>query len=181
MGDYRGSRDNDLYSFRSNRTGLVATYTCSVTGSTTGTYGASFVYPGNSNYNNVALVNSSTTTAVSKATPTVSVTANSGTATIGSSVIFTATVTGPSGGVTPTGAGTWSITGVTGITTCSTNTGPTGSSNVATYTCSAIASKTGTYGASFTYPGDTNYLTGSDSTDVGTTVAKANSDGSRNT
>ena len=142
-----------------------------------GTYGASFIYPGDSNYYNVALTNSSSTTSVSKIAPTVIVTANQGSATLGSTISFTATVTAPSGGTTPTnGAGfaSWSITGVSGVTSCTSTGGPSGSSNVAIYTCSVVASKVGVYDATIIYPGDNNYLTASASTNntTDTTVGK---------
>ncbi len=85
-------------------------------------------------------------------------------------------MTGPANGATPSGTPTWAITGVTGVTACNSTTGPTGSSNVATYTCSVNVSKVGTYGANFTYSGDNNYnqtspvITASSTT---TTVSKA--------
>jgi surface protein len=133
------------------------TFTCTVTNaSASGTYIASFLYPGDSNYLAIAFTADANQTIVGKATPTVAVSGNNG-VTLGGNVIFTATVTGPSGGVTPTGVPTWTIGGVTGITSCTSTTLPTGGSNIATYTCTVIASKAGTYSATFTYPSDTNY------------------------
>jgi len=79
---------------------------------------------------------------------------------LGSTVTITATVTGPVGGATPSGVGTWAVTGVTGAT-CAPLTGPvTGSPTyIATYTCSLSTPKIGTYAINFTYPGDLNYVT----------------------
>ena len=155
----------------------AATYTCTVTGATfSGTYIANFVFNGDSNYNSVGSV-ASTTTTVSKYQPSSAIAIQGSTSptTLGSLITFTANVTGPSGGVTPTnGAGTpsWTITGPTAGYTCSVSNGltPTGSSNVATYTCSFYSSSAGIYSASFVYPGDSNYLTVTMSTTSGTQV-----------
>lgn len=146
----------------------VATYTCTVTASITGTYAANFIYNGDGNYNSVLIVTSSNTT-VSKFTPTLVVSANSGSALLGQSITFTATVTGPSGGATPTngvGFASWNINvnGVSTLASCPSPSGPTSASNVAIYTCTVTASTTGTYDATVAYPGDTNYNTSSAST-----------------
>lgn len=51
---------------------------------------------------------------------------------------------------------------------CSSQTGPAGASNVATYTCSITGAIAGTYSATATYPGDPNYgsASGSDTSGV---------------
>ncbi len=85
----------------------------------------------------------------------------------GSTLTFTATVTGPSGGPTPAGTMGWAITPPGGgSNSCSSTSGPTGSSNVATYTCSISSAVNGTYSATANYPGDSNYsaASGSDTT-----------------
>ncbi len=133
-----------------------ATYTCSVTASSAGTYVPVFTYNGDSNYFATAPTSGSTTT-VDKSTPSVSVSANTTSATLGSTIIFTATVTGPTAAIAPTAIGAWTITGVSGIPNCGTTTGPSSSANVSTYTCSVVASLAGTYGASFTFAGDSAY------------------------
>ncbi len=134
----------------------TVTYTCVVSASSSGTYVPVFTYNGDSNYLATAPTSGSTTS-VAKATPTVSLIANASSATIGSTITFTATVTGPAAAVAPSATGSWAITGVSGISSCVTTTGPTPSANVSTYTCSVVASLTGTYGATFTFPGDSAY------------------------
>eukprot|EP01037_Dinobryon_pediforme_P014964 gene14964-15103_t len=146
-----------------------ATYTCSVTATSAGVYVPLFTFNGDTNYFASALTSGGTTT-VGKSTPTVAVNANAPTAALGSTVTFTATVTGPAGANAPTAVGTWVITGVTGVTSCATTIGPIPSSNVSTYTCSFIATLAGTYGASFTFPGDVAYYALSASPSMTTTL-----------
>jgi hypothetical protein len=101
-------------------------------------------------------------------TPLVRVTNNSGVVR-GSTLTFTATVAGPTGGATPTGTLTWAVTPPGGgSVACSSSTGPTGSSNVATYTCSIAGAVAGTYSATASYAGDPNYnaASGSDTSAV---------------
>jgi len=105
---------------------------------------------------------------VAKVTPT-NVVTNSTPTTLGSSVTFTATVTAPSGDPTPSGTLTWTLTGP--VTTCASTTGPTGSSNVATYTCVITASGAGTFTATATLPSSTDYNAVTSSADS-FTVAK---------
>ena len=145
------------------------TYTCSVLASAAGTYIPVFTYAGDSNYFNVAPTSGATTTVIA-ATPTVSVVPGAATAALGSTISFTATVTGPANAVAPTGTGIWVITGVTGVTTCSSTSGPNSGSNVSTYDCSVVASRAGTYGATFTYPGDSAYNAAAPATSSSTTV-----------
>ena len=142
----------------------VATYTCSITGVLAGSYTATAVYPGDSNY--TAASGSDNTANVAKANPTVSVADNSLGVSTGGTVTFTATVIGI-GGVPPTGTVMWTVTGPGGAAlTCSTITGPAGSSTVATYTCSITGVLAGSYTATAAYPGDSNYTSasGSDNT-----------------
>ena len=106
-------------------------------------------------------------TTVTTATPTMSVTDNSQGVSAGQTLIFTATVTGT--GITPTGTLTWTVTAPGGATVpCSATTGPSGFSNVATYTCSIASAVAGTYSATAAYPGDTTYssTSGTDSSAV---------------
>ena len=148
--------------------GVTATYTCVVSANAAGTYTAAITYGGDSNY-----LSAGPSTAyslnLSKLTPAVVVTTSAPTVALGGTFTFSATVSGPAAGVTPTGTATWSIAGVSGIT-CSSNTGPTGSSNVATYTCSVLASSAGIYIPLFTYNGDSNYLATTPSSGSTTTV-----------
>ena len=140
----------------------AATYTCTVTAATfSGAYTANFTFDGSvdPNYNSAGPVVSTTTT-VAKYQPSSAIAIQGSTTptTLGSLITFTANVTGPSGGVTPTnGAGTpsWTITGPTAGNTCGVSNGltPTGSSNIATYTCSFNSTAAGVYSASFVYPG----------------------------
>ena len=147
----------------------VATYTCSITGVLAGSYTATAAYPGDSNYTPAS--GSDNTANVAKATPTVSVDHNSLGVSIGGTVTFTATVTGI-GGVPPTGTVMgWTVTGPGGAASaCATTTGPDGSSNVATYTCSITGALPGTYSATAVYPGDSNYSPAS-GTDTNAVVA----------
>ena len=67
----------------------------------------------------------------------------------------------------PTGTMGWAITPPGGGSTpCSSTTGPTGSSNVATYTCSISSAVDGNYSATANYPGDSNYSPASGSDTV---------------
>ena len=139
-----------------NGASSTVTYTCTVTATSAGIYVPLFTYNGDSNYAATSPTSGYTTT-VAKATPTVSASANASSAALGSTITFTATVAGPTGAVAPTAAGVWSIIGVSGVTSCSTTTGPVPASNVSTYTCSVVASVAGTYQATFTFPGDSAY------------------------
>ncbi len=96
--------------------------------------------------------------------PTVSVSNNS--VSTGGTLVFTATVSGPTGSPTPTGSMNWTITAPNELVApCSSSTGPTGSSNVATYMCSITGAIHGLYTAAARYPGDSHYeaATGFDS------------------
>ena len=52
-----------------------------------------------------------------KATPT-NVVSNNGVTALGGSVVFTATVTGPTNGATPSGTVVFTVTGSAGVTAC---------------------------------------------------------------
>jgi hypothetical protein len=108
----------------------------------------------------VALAASPTIT-VTKGIPTVTVT-NSSPTTLGSSVTFTATVSG--GGVTPTGTVTWSVSGSGGATTCSSSTAVLSANGTAT--CTITVSAVGTYIVSAAYGGDGNYSSASSPADT---------------
>ena len=89
-----------------------------------------------------------------------SVVETSTTVNLGGTITFSATVTGFAGAVAPSATNsTWVITGVPGVSACTTTTGPNAGSNSysSTYTCSVTASLAGTYGANFTFPGDSSY------------------------
>jgi hypothetical protein len=151
--------------------GVASIYTCVVPASVAGTYTAAIAYASDSNYT-TAGPSATFSLSLTKITPTVVVTTSASTIALGSNFTFTATVSGVTGGATPSGAGSWSITGVSGIT-CSTNTGPLSSGIITTYTCNVIASSAGTYVPVFTYGGDTNFLATAPTSGYTTTVAKA--------
>ncbi|MGO9790092.1 MAG: hypothetical protein ACLP8S_11570, partial [Solirubrobacteraceae bacterium] len=107
----------------------------------------------------------------SASTPTVAVIDNTPGVSTGGDLVFTATVTG-TGGVTPTGTLGWTVTGPGAASVpCASTTGPTGSSSVATYTCSITGALAGSYTAKGAYPGDSNYTSAS-GTDSTANVAK---------
>ena len=76
-----------------------ATATCTITAATAGTYIVSDTNAADANYSSVT--SATDTVTVAKATPTNVVTNNSVTA-LGGSIVFTATVSGPTNGATPT-------------------------------------------------------------------------------
>ncbi len=128
----------------------ISQSTCVVSSALVGIYDVTANYSGDANYNPTAGYGSVT---VSTATPT-NVVTNSTPTTLGSNVIFTATVTG-SGGVTPTGTVTWMVSGSAGIASCTSSTTTLNSSGNAT--CSITLSKNGSYVVSDSYSGDSNY------------------------
>ena len=108
--------------------------------------------------------------------PTVSVSNNS--VSTGGTLVFTATVSGPTGSPTPTGSMNWTITAPSQLAVpCSSSSGPTGSSNVATYTCSITGASHGLYTAAAGYPGDGHYepATGFDSSAYVTAPSRSTS------
>lgn len=74
----------------------------------------------------------------------------------GETLTFTATVTGTAS-ATPSGLVTWQIQGSSGSLPCTSTTGPTGTSSLATYTCSIGSINNDTYTATATFNGDVNY------------------------
>jgi hypothetical protein len=134
--------------------------TCTVTySSTTGSpHQVTAPYSGDDNYNST---NSLTVSeAVTKASPTNTVT-NSSPTTLGKKVTFTAAVSGA--GVTPTGSVAWSVSGTAGVTSCTTST-----TNLAngTATCVITISHSGTYSVYANYGGDSNYASLKSNTDT---------------
>jgi hypothetical protein len=101
---------------------------------------------------------------VYRATPTNKVT-NTSPATLGGTLKFTATVSGP--GVTPTGPVTWKVSGT--VTSCTTSTTSLVSDLA---TCTITTTKAGSYSVSDAYGGDTNYTSAGSNTDT-VSVAKA--------
>ncbi len=91
--------------------------------------------------------------------------------TVGQSLTFTAVVTGTTLLPAPSGSLTWNISGAT--TACTTTTGPVNDTHTATYTCQIATPIAGTYTATATYNGDTNYSSLSATTPISLVVAKA--------
>jgi hypothetical protein len=83
------------------------------------------------------------------ATPVVVVTPSPAAPTLGQAVVFTATITVPTGDPPPTGAVTWSVTGPSGPLMCAPGPGPT--------TCGITASQAGPYSATANVAADANY------------------------
>jgi hypothetical protein len=144
------------------------TATCVLTAPNVGTYIVSDSWGGNTNYTSATSTNDTVT--VAKATPTIAVTNSPTSPTLGQSVVFTATVTGPSGGATPSGVVSWTLTG--GATTCASTTALSGSTNVATATCTITASTATTYTAKSSVAADSNYTAAGPSNTDSFTVAK---------
>jgi type II secretory pathway pseudopilin PulG len=142
--------------------------TCTVLATTAGPYNATATYGNDPVY---ASVTGATSAQASKATPPVSVSP----ALANGTLTFTATVAGPAGTATPTGTGTWNIAGPGNPGCNGGTTGLTGTGNpqgTATATCAISQAKAGSYTASYTYPGDSNYNSSSGSTPYA--VPKAN-------
>ena len=136
--------------------GVTSIYTCVVPANSATTYTATVTYPGDSNYLARA-VSAPASLTIAALTPAIHVTTDHPTAALGSTFTFIATVSGPTTGLTPSGTGTWSITGVNGIT-CNNQLGPIAvNSYSVNYTCSVTATSAGTYIPQFTYGGDANY------------------------
>jgi hypothetical protein len=139
--------------------------TCTVSPAAPGTYSATADYGGDSNYatssgsDNTGKVNTySSSTAVT----------DSGPVAAGGHLTFTATVGGS--GPTATGTVTWALTG-TGSTCAKSSLAGSGKA-----TCTISVSAPGTYGATASYGGDSNYATSSGS-DATAQVKAANGTG----
>jgi type II secretory pathway pseudopilin PulG len=117
-------------------------------------------------------VSASTTFTVAKTTPTDMV-SNSAPTTIGSSVTFTATLSGPT--TTPTGTVTWSVSGTAGVASCTTSTTTLSGGSA---TCTLTVPNAGTYVVADTYaPGaDPNYLATTSANDTVTVTKTTPSD-----
>ena len=145
------------------------TATCTITAASAGTIVVSDSYNGDGNYNTVTSANATVT--VAQVTPTLGVSNN--VVSTGGNLVFTATVTGPANGASPTGTLAWTISG--GAASCTGGTtGPNGLSNVSTYTCTINNVKaSSSYSASVTYPGDGTYNAAGPATDNNVTPTKA--------
>lgn len=132
----------------------VSTATCSVANASVGTYSVSPSYPGDGNY---SAGSGSGTVAVGPATPAVSVGVAPASPTPGATVVFTATVVGPTGSPAPTGSMSWTISAPSGSPTCASANVTPGASNVSTATCSIPNAVLGTYSVIANYAGDANY------------------------
>jgi len=125
---------------------------CIVASAQLGTYQVSASYSGDGNYSPTIGYGSAV---VAKSTPTMTVTPSPLNGSAGNPITFTATVIGPTGGATPTGTVTWSITGPTSPTCAPSSLSGSGIS--ATTTCTVTGTVNGLYTATATYPGDANY------------------------
>lgn len=105
-----------------------------------------------------------------KATPSLTVTDNSGSIITGGLLTFTATLTGPTGSPAPTGTMVWAVTGT--AASCSSTSGPTGSSPSWTYACNITNAGAGTYSATASYPGD-GFYTGTSAADSSVSVSSS--------
>jgi hypothetical protein len=138
--------------------------TCAITVSSAGTYVVSDTYGGDTTYSGVTSATDTLAVAQGSAVDVVSDSATaSKPATLGGSVTFTATLTGPSGWKAPTGKITWSVSGTAGVTACKTSK-TTLTAGVAT--CVLTTSGVGTYAVSDTYGGDTLYTAVSSNTEL---------------
>jgi large repetitive protein len=149
--------------------------TCTTSSLAVGSHGFAAAFSGDASY---APSSASGSVTIAKATPADAVT-DSGPVTLGNSVTFTTTVSGPAGAAAPTGSITWLVNGSAGATSCTSST-TTLSSRTAT--CTIDATQAGTYAVSDDYQGDGNYNPASSSTDtvtvtpLSTTTALSSSD-----
>ena len=133
--------------------------TCTVSGALAATYTASASYGGDAHYNTAS---GSGTVTVARAIPAVSVPGSPASPTYGSTLTFTATVTPPTGGVTPTGTVAWTIAAPAGSAPTCANTNLNGGVT----SCSISNAVVGSYSVVASYQGDGNYFaaTGSSNT-----------------
>jgi len=142
--------------------GGTASYTA--LGLTGGTHSITAVYSGDTNY--TASTSSASTLTVNKAASSVTDSASPATITFGSSTTLSATVTGVTGGVTPTGT----VSFYNGATLIGTGTITAGVASVATTTLPV-----GTDSITAVYNGDGNYTTSTTVTAATVTVNQATS------
>ncbi|HEY5272041.1 MAG TPA: HD domain-containing phosphohydrolase [Acidimicrobiales bacterium] len=93
--------------------------------------------------------------------PTVDVVSNAVVA--GGTLVFTASVSGPTAAPRPTGSVTWQVRSPDGAASTCSSVAVGGDGSTATYTCSIDDVGAGTYSAVATYGGDGNYHSGSSS------------------
>jgi len=141
----------------------ISTYTCSTVATVAGTYGANFIFIGDSSYNPVTSTASATTTVVAPALPTVVLANLPATPTLGGTQTITATITGATNGLAPSGNMSWNISGTAGVAACTRSFGATSFGNSTIYSCILETPNVGTYVVSASYAGDNNYLTVSSS------------------
>jgi large repetitive protein len=145
----------------------VATATCTIAASKAGSYSVTASAALDTNYNATGASTPATTFTVAKATPTIAVVASPAAPTLGQTVVFTATVTGPAGAATPAGTVTWAF-GTSPVTSCGSTTPLSGSTNVATATCTITASAAGNYAVTASVALDTTYNAAGPSTPAAT-------------
>jgi Big-like domain-containing protein len=131
--------------------------TCTVSDARAGTYSATAAYGGAGNY--AASSGSDTTASVGKAPSTTTVTDDAAGVVAGGTFSFTATVTGSAG--TPTGTVDWSVSGPSAVSCAPSTLDPSGKG-----TCTVSDARVGTYSATASYGGDSDYhaSSGSDTT-----------------
>jgi len=163
-----------------------STATCTVSSPQAGVYQLTGNYAGDGNYSPTAGYGTAT---VVSPTPTVAVNISPSSPTPGQTLTFSATVTGPSGGPTPTGSVQWAFTSAPNPAPTCNPSSLSGSGNSATTTvatdCVVANSQAGTYQVTATYSGDSNYqsATGSGSVTVAyppmvvTTITSTNAAG----
>jgi type II secretory pathway pseudopilin PulG len=147
--------------------GMSAAATCTVPAAAVGTYAVNGTYLGD--LSNASATAPGTIT-VSKAAPTIALSGSPATPVKGQTVVYTATVTGPPSGPTPTGTIAWNITAPSGRVPCASQTPLTGSSNSAQATCTITASSVGGYTATASVATDTSYYAAGPSNAVTFTV-----------
>jgi hypothetical protein len=134
-------------------TSISSKYTCTFPTITAGTYLAQANFAGDLNYklSNSATIN----VVVAQVTPTLSVTGVQSNGTSGQVITYTATITGITGSLPPSGVPTWNLTGASN--SCSSSTGPITNGVSSLYSCVVPASSAGSYSGGITYLGDSNY------------------------
>jgi hypothetical protein len=133
--------------------------TCTTSSLAVGSHEITAAYSGDASY---APSSGSGNITIAKTTPSDAVT-DSGPITLGNTVTFTATVSGPAGAAVPTGSITWVVSGSAGATSC---TQATSTLSSGTATCTIDATQAGTYMVSDNYLGDGNYNPTSSSTNT---------------